>query len=795
MNVCTCLWGGQYNPIIPICDAVPDAWKASSPIGVSGVELTMGYIQFFEPDVFVEAEDGLAAAAKVPTETIDFHYPRVLPLRAFFEDRKDERSGVPFGLSMFDIYEHLYAREFRFVSRHEHRVAVVTSSDDDAPFTEAVYGCFPESGYLSPLGKRYTAALDPKKFTSNVETWSRFADERHYPPLALTRYGIEIRYPHSDGQTIFIFDPSSALDLIDFWNLRQFNHRILPVNAGWIDSSREFLHRLIRTEHQPTAGAPSYAYNRLVLQFGRSIDAARSKDIIEELRLRELPEGSWGYQPFYESIWKKHNSDFIAAPIRARLSAGEKSLELPTIDHNSEPAIRFETITPDFVRLRGNNPASWVNILRLRSHRSNNRLALSLPVNFPTEKMRHLRIGGSTLLSREGFVLPQRHKAHGEYLQLLSAGDAIQAWLEKSGVPAKQSKSGRVAEQILDAIGGLWRCHLLADKETLVLLDRMSKSVRRHPDNTIEEFADRSVDVRTWISLIERRKSSALGHLIELDAFIKANVLKLGLGIECPACSKQNWYGVDDLRLDLKCDQCLKPFQFPQGTLDFNKTPWKYRIVGPFTVPDFADGGYSTLLTLRALLNLGGGDADMIFSAGLDLAFSQEPAAEQNVDLALWYRRGDLLGESEEEYSLVFGEAKSFGSHAFHDDDVARMRKVAEQFPGAFLVFSTLKTALSDPEKALIGELARWGFEMTDNGMRARVIVLTGHELFAPWQIEEAWKTLGGLHKKFADMSALRLDNLENIADLSQQLYLGLPSFSERLRADRTNMRPPQRGK
>jgi hypothetical protein len=27
MQVCTCLWGGVYNPIIPVCAALPEAWR------------------------------------------------------------------------------------------------------------------------------------------------------------------------------------------------------------------------------------------------------------------------------------------------------------------------------------------------------------------------------------------------------------------------------------------------------------------------------------------------------------------------------------------------------------------------------------------------------------------------------------------------------------------------------------------------------------------------------------------------------------------------------------------------
>jgi hypothetical protein len=353
----------------------------------------------------------------------------------------------------------------------------------------------------------------------------------------------------------------------------------------------------------------------------------------------------------------------------------------------------------------------------------------------------------------------------------MSGRDAISTWLTNAGIPAELSKSGRIAEQVLNAVGGLWGCHLLADKETLQLLDKMSKRVRRYPDDTVEEFPDRTCDARIWDGLVKRRRNDSLGQRLSLDNFVKANILKQGLGIDCPACKKNNWYGIGDLKVELTCEQCLRPFAFPQGSIDFNNTPWKYRVVGPFTVPDYADGAYATVLTLRTLaLNLGSGHASVTCAAGLDLTL--DPALQPgNVDLALWYRRDNLLGDSEEEPALIFGEAKSFGSQAFQGKEIDRMRRLAERFPGAFILFSTLRTELSTKEKSAITALSQWGREIVDRRMRSPVIVLTGHELFSPWYVQEAWKDLSDMHKKFAE-PALRLDKLETLADVTQQLYL-----------------------
>jgi len=130
----------------------------------------------------------------------------------------------------------------------------------------------------------------------------------------------------------------------------------------------------------------------------------------------------------------------------------------------------------------------------------------------------------------------------------------------------------------------------------------------------------------------------------------------------------------------------------------------------------------------------------------------------------------------QEEPVLVFGEGKSFATESFKPDDVARMRKLAEKFPGAFHVFAALKADLTDAEKTAIGDFATWGRERLPDGRpRAPVIALSGTELFAAWDIEHVWKEMGDPRAKFVQRPTARIDNLWTLADITQQLYLGFP--------------------
>jgi hypothetical protein len=115
--------GGIYNPIIPVCATLPDAWRDPHFREITGPQLARGYTKFFEPDVFVETQDGLAAEVGLADGQLEYGEPRTIPISAF-SDPDPDRMPRPFGTSILHVYRRLYEREFRFVSRDGDRVAV-----------------------------------------------------------------------------------------------------------------------------------------------------------------------------------------------------------------------------------------------------------------------------------------------------------------------------------------------------------------------------------------------------------------------------------------------------------------------------------------------------------------------------------------------------------------------------------------------------------------------------------------------------------------------------------------------
>src|ERR1700734_261907 len=84
-------------------------------------------------------------------------------------------------------------------------------------------------------------------------------------------------------------------------------------------------------------------------------------------------------------------------------------------------------------------------------------------------------------------------------------------------------------------------------------------------------------------------------------------------------------FGIENLKEQLACERCLKTFAFPQGSLNFQQTPWQYRVVGPYTVPNYAEGAYSTVLALTEFARrLGSDHPKLTYATGLDFKIGED---------------------------------------------------------------------------------------------------------------------------------------------------------------------------
>jgi hypothetical protein len=139
-------------------------------------------------------------------------------------------------------------------------------------------------------------------------------------------------------------------------------------------------------------------------------------------------------------------------------------------------------------------------------------------------------------------------------------------------------------------------------------------------------------------------------------------------------------------------------------------------------------------------------------------------------DFVIWYQRQRQM-QRNDDTDVIFGEAKSFGEHAFKKIDTDRLKRIGERFPGCYIVLACLKRAFGDEEKEIIEDLVAWGKELDERrNPRARVIVLTGNELFFEWSLTSSWDK-DERYKALTGGRYINLTSLENVAKMTQDLY------------------------
>ena len=131
---------------------------------------------------------------------------------------------------------------------------------------------------------------------------------------------------------------------------------------------------------------------------------------------------------------------------------------------------------------------------------------------------------------------------------------------------------------------------------------------------------------------------------------------------------------------------------------------------------------------------------------------------------------------------LFIGECKSF--NRFEEKDLARAEQAASLFPGAILCFCTFNETLNKNEIKGLAKLAKRGRKKMDVGKQMNpVLILTGRELFSEFTMTDFYSIYGD-KAEYARAIYFR-DDLQELCDFTQQLYLGMPSHYEYLEEKR----------
>ncbi|MES2824953.1 MAG: hypothetical protein V4732_15215 [Pseudomonadota bacterium] len=774
MRTNACLWGGLYNPIIPIFSNTPKEWKEQHHHSLNGKAVAEGYIKFFEPDVFVEAENGLLEKAGLGSFRKDRFDSSVVSLEQFF-DTEYRGFHIPrFGQTISDVIDNAYQSERRFNLRDEYST-IYPELPNDA-FSELCIGVYPDNKKIDYFKLHYHEVFRPTTEPSTAKTWLKIFGKECVSPFSVTSSHFDVIRNSRNDPVIFVFDPEKTTDLIDAWNLRIESSQVFLVPILWFSDLSSSLIKFIESNFRPLKNNQHGVMHRTTIEIARSISEEQARDQILSL-LQGLPNGSFSFKLLRTRIWDvNYDNTQGTLPERTKLSASEKNKTI-VIKGDNELYTGFETISPDFSETYSGSKNRWVNVLTISAYTDCN-LALNLPYN--TFDNNWLRTGLSEFNNgREGWVFCQDHKNSTQSVRLLRNDEAFTHWFKLKNIQVTLSDPGRIAKEMLESLEGFWGLYLLDNEETLMFVNKLAGSARvwKNPNNEItlqEDYPNRAARIDIWDAHVKRFIAKGIRRSVDISKYIERNIIRLGIETDCSHCNAKNWHDLNEVSYEIKCSRCIKIYKFPQGNLKKFNGNWKYRVIGPFAVPDYAQGAYTSLLTIRFFTKFLNKNDVSSFTTAIDMIAGKTKC---EVDFAIWIsnnNRYDVCGEPR----LIIGEAKSFALNAVTEEALLQLKAAAELMPKSILVVSVLKTEFSNDEVIRLKEFVRWARVPIKSEPRHLVILLTGTELFNEF-LEDVWEKKGEPFSRFSDYSYIH--DFECLSDATLTIYLGLPSFQASL--------------
>lgn len=515
----TCLWGGVFNPIIPVIRQVPAWWERQGIKFESAKQIVNGYLDYFEPDFIVEAKKDIATGYGIDAERI-LQLADILP-----RSNQGQLSG--YGQSVLDLYKKLYREEFQFVRRHKQKIiaAKAVSRGFDG-FVASAFGAFPVQDDLRYFAKAFMDVFEPQQIKIDGAQLANLYGSQFLSALRVGGRGLEVNHHDYSNPTLFIMNARQPRDLLDYWNYRAVHRSCIPVPVQWLPELASFCKEFILSNHRPLPGNQNGVMTHTTCMFSRSIPEANIEGLhADYLRVDQF--GANVIQTWYPPIWQPA-PEYVVRRTRPSVTASEKNFTVPL--DIEKPNIRFESLSPDFTSQFGGE-ARWANVIRLRDWSHKDRIATVVPTDFKVQALPSLRLTIDHLLSTtEGLVDFQKYKDGTHYWRLTDGKKAIEAWLKADGISCALSESGRATHQIIQTLGGFSNVRSIAHKTILNLLDGMA----RRP-------ITRSAHHRKFeneINLVEKGDTWRHGTLKTL---VEQKAVELGQELKCSKCGHWSW--------------------------------------------------------------------------------------------------------------------------------------------------------------------------------------------------------------------------------------------------------------
>jgi hypothetical protein len=754
------LWGGVYFPIIPLYKRMPATWREGPLKAPPAKNVILGYIEAFDPDILVQF------SKEIPAYITALGLEITKPEEIWQPFDAEKHLSPKFGLGIYELLKDVFEEYFKYKTKYRPKVVIPRIPDQLSLFWASLFGEIP-SKLLPVLEEHYFEPLEAEVMDFQPDKLLEIMGGNVFFPRRITQRGLNHfnrSGSHYDA-SIYFLDATKVEDIVDFWNLRAMGKQVVPVPKQLTGSPqlKEVVIDFLKAHRRPWRHNPKVCDHASIIR-ARSCTMEEMQEYAKMLEIDRAPDDPsdspyFSLQHWYPRVWDEWARDKDGAVPGDMYGKEMNSIE---INDAKELNFRFKSLLPKFAQQYGyHGEPRCANEISFRFYGSEEYLAEVLPKssgeNFTRAISSLASFRGDWRVGRNGLVKLVKD-SFTETRDVPTAENIMFAWLADLGWKSKLSPPGLLAKQIYRKLEG--HLTVLKNEQLLGLLEHMNGGLVKKDgsptdENKVSQERDLPVgEVKSRLGA-SSRKGDLYGYLLSKEIF------KLGLRMQCSNCLRNSWFSLEDVRASFTCPRCQSVFP-AVGNLENAK--WCYKTSGPFSVPKYADGAYAVLLTLEFF-----DDHNMhTMRTTRVLSFEGEAPNRKTLetDFALFWEES-IFGEKKD--GIMFGECKTYGR--FGKQDFERMRYLAKSFPGAVLVFSTLRKSLTVKEISGISRIAKvgrkyWKAERPINP----VLVLTGTELLSWHGPPYCWED--SIKKKFD-----RMFGLLGVCDATQQIYLNLPSW------------------
>jgi len=621
IEISSCLWGGVFNPIVPVFPRKPRNWEwPISPYWKSR-NIVDGYLDAYDPDFVVPV--GICSK-----RSWYFSHRRLLQMEDLLPVL-DEDFGAGYGISIFEILSFIYEEEFKFKRAEPLHMVFPIIGRQHSLFLQAFFGTLPLD-VDDIISQKFDTKIGIQRPNVAVKEFHKYLALDFLFPRRISTW--KIRAERHDnfrgGQCVLVLDASNTLDVIDYWNLRAIGWNVVPVpiQVRGQQELRDIVEEFIEENYYPLRNSPNVYHMTTVLR-SRNVSENLVREFTESLFLTapvDNHKGKYALQFWQPRIWDNwaRESDGVEC---CNLMVETRELEVTS---SSDDYMSVRTVDPPMIfRHVFSGKPRFANDIGIRNYgyevdpaaevfpEGGRELAHSIGAIAPEE----WRIGAG------GLVYLSRGPNERVLLRLPRSEPVFISWLKQHGWDVKLSSAGRIAKQMLKQVHGIWGVSFLARPRLITLLGKMANG---------KTLLKRTVQAE--VHRIVNEESFGPDAESFLQALTEQNIIRLGLQMQCPVCQQHSWRPLDALDYTITCERCLNAFAVPTHTPDDLK--WAYRAHGTFGLPKSSYGVYAVLLTLRFFSRVLRGATTPIMSF---TAHRKRQILE--ADLGIFYQHGMLV--------------------------------------------------------------------------------------------------------------------------------------------------------